>query len=241
MIGTRSWENGFFLQDDWRVTSRLTLNLGLRYDIYTWPVEVQDRQANFNVATGAIDLANKNGVSRGFIDNDYNNFGPRVGFAYRLTNDSKTVLGGGYGIFYFLDRGGQLAQNPPFGGQNSVSYAQGFRITLSGALPCQPTCTQSQLNATQATGALPSGDFTKLDLANPSGVSVISALPSNVTPNVSQWNLQIQRQLGTNSSVSLAYVGDRGKNLTRNYNANQNLLTCQIQIQPTSASRSSAP
>jgi outer membrane receptor protein involved in Fe transport len=81
MIGTRSWENGFFLQDDWRVTSRLTLNLGLRYDIYTWPVEVQDRQANFNVATGAIDLANKNGVSRGFTDNDYNNFGPRVGFA----------------------------------------------------------------------------------------------------------------------------------------------------------------
>jgi len=227
MIGTRSWENGFFAQDDWRVTARLTLNLGLRYDVYTWPVEVQDRQANFNVATGAIDLANQNGISRGFIDNDYNNFGPRVGFAYRLTNDGKTVLRGGYGIFYFLDRGGisnQLAQNPPFGGQNSVSYAQGFRITLSGALPCQPTCTQGQLNATQATGALPSGNFTNLDLANPSGVSVISVLPSNVTPNVSQWNLQVQRQLGTNSSVSLAYVGDRGKNLTRNYNANQNLF-----------------
>ena len=53
---------------------------------------------------------------------------------------------------------------------------------------------------------------------------MISVLPSNVTPNISRWNLQIQRQLGTNSSVSLAYVGDRGKNLTRNYNANQNLF-----------------
>src|SRR4029077_15945543 len=55
MIGTRSWENGFFAQDDWRITPRLPLNLGLRYDVYTWPVEVEDRQSNFNIATGAID------------------------------------------------------------------------------------------------------------------------------------------------------------------------------------------
>src|SRR2546430_512622 len=129
-------------------------------------------------------------------------------------------------IFYFLDRGGisnQLAQNPPFSGQNSVNYSQGFRITFTGALACQPNCTASQLDATQATAPLPSGNFTALDLTNPSGVSVISVLPSNVTPNVSQWNLQVQRQLDANSSASLAYVGDRGKNLTRNYNANQNL------------------
>jgi hypothetical protein len=226
MVGTRSWENGFFAQDDWRITPRLTLNLGLRYDVYTWPVEVLDRQSNFNIATGAIDIANQNGVSRGFIDNDYNNFGPRIGFAYQLTNDGKTVLRGGYGIFYFLDRGGisnQLAQNPPFSGQNSVSFAQGFRITLSGALPCSPNCTQGQLDATQATAPLPSGNFTNLNLASPAGVSLVSVLPTNVTPNVSQWSLQVQRQIGANSSASLAYVGDRGKNLTRNYNINNQL------------------
>ena len=226
MVGTRSWENGFFAQDDWRISPRLTLNLGLRYDVYTWPVEVLDRQANFNLLTGALELANKNSVSRGFVPNDHNNFGPRIGFAYQLTRDGKTVVRGGYGIFYFLDRGGisnQLAQNPPFSGQNSVNYSQGFRITFTGALACQPNCTASQLDATQATAPLPSGNFTALDLTNPSGVSVISVLPSNVTPNVSQWNLQVQRQLDANSSASLAYVGDRGKNLTRNYNANQNL------------------
>jgi carboxypeptidase family protein len=226
MVGTRTWENGFYAQDDWRITPRLTLNLGLRYDVLTWPVEVEDRQANFNLATGAIDLANQNGASRAFIDNDYNNFGPRIGFAYQLTSDGKTVVRGGYGIFYFIERGGisnQLAQNPPFGGQNSVSYANGFRITLSGALACQPTCTQAQLISTNAAGPLPSGDFANLDLANPANVSVVSVLPSNVTPSVSQWNLQIQREVGRNSFVSLAYVGDRGKNLVRNYNFNQAL------------------
>lgn len=129
-------------------------------------------------------------------------------------------------MFYFLDRGGisnQLAQNPPFSGQNQVSYSNGYRITLSGSLPCQPTCTPAQLISPNATGPLPTGDFTNLDLNNPTNVSVLAVLPNNRTPYVSQWNLQIQRQLGTNSSVSLAYVGTDGKNLTRNYNANQQL------------------
>jgi outer membrane receptor protein involved in Fe transport len=113
-VGTRSWENGFFAQDDFRVTQRLTLNLGLRYDILTWPIEVENRQANFDLVTGAL-IAGSNGASRALIPNDYHNFGPRVGFAYRPTDDGKTVLRGGYGLFYFIDRGGianQLAQNP---------------------------------------------------------------------------------------------------------------------------------
>ncbi len=226
MVGTRTWENGFFAQDDYRVTPRLTLNLGLRYDILTWPVEVLNRQANFDLTTGALIVAGSNGASRSLIPNNYHNFGPRLGFAYQLTSDGKTVVRGGYGLFYFLDRGGidnQLAQNPPFGGTNGGSWTQGFRITLSGSLPCQPTCTQAQLISTNATGPLPSGDFTNLNLAAPTGVSVIAVLPTNLTPRVSQWNLQIQRQLGNNSSASLAYVGTHGDRLTRNYDANQQL------------------
>ena len=226
MVGTRSWENGFFVQDDFRVTPRLTLNLGLRYDILTWPVEVENRQANFDLVTGALIVAGSNGSPRQLIPNDYHNFGPRVGFAYQLTNDGKTVLRGGYGLYYFMDRGGisnQLAQNPPFGGQNSVSYQQGYRITLSGSLACEPTCTPAQLIAPNATGPVPSGSFTNLDLSAPTNVSVIAVLPTNLTPVVSQWNLQLQRQIGTNQSVSLAYVGTHGAHLTRNYNANQQL------------------
>ncbi len=227
MVGTRSWENGFYAQDDFRVTSRLTLNLGLRYDVLTWPTEVENRQANFDLVTGALVVAGSNGAPRTLIPNDYHNFGPRLGFAYALTRDAKTIVRGGYGLFYFIDRGGisnQLAQNPPFSGENSITYTQGARITLSGSLPCQPNCTQTQLIATNATGPLPSGNFANLNLSAPTGVSVIALLPSNVTPMVSQWNLQVQREVGVNQSVSIAYVGTHGAHLVRNYNANQQLF-----------------
>lgn len=226
MVGTRSWENGFFAQDDFRVTPRLTLNLGLRWDVLTWPVEVENRQSNFDLQTGAIIVAGSNGTLRTSIPNDYHDFGPRLGFAYQLTGDGKTVIRGGYGLFYFIDRGGinnQLAQNPPFSGENSVTYQQGYRITLSGALPCEPTCTPAQLLSPNATASLPSGSFTNLNLSAPTNVSVTALLPSNVPPEVSQWNLQIQRQIGIDQSVSLAYVGTHGAHLIRNYDANQQL------------------
>ncbi|MGB7846276.1 MAG: TonB-dependent receptor [Candidatus Acidiferrum sp.] len=235
MVGTRSWENGFFAQDDFRVTRRLTLNLGLRYDVLTWPVEVENRQANFDLVTSAIVVAGSNGAPRQLIPNDYHNFGPRLGFAYQMTSDGKTVLRGGYGLFYFIDRGGisnQFAQNPPFSGQNSVTYASGYRITLSGSLPCEPTCTAAQLISTNATGPLPSGSFTGLNLSAPTNVSVIAMLPSDVTPQVSEWNLQLQRQVGTNQSVSLSYVGTHGAHLMRNYNANQTLFGTGTNLYP---------
>ena len=235
MVGTRSWENGFFAQDDFRVTRRLTLNLGLRYDILTWPVEVDDRQANFDLATGALVVAGSNGTLRTAIPNDYHNFGPRLGFAYQLTGDGKTVLRGGYGLFYFIDRGGisnQLAQNPPFSGENSVTYAQGYRITLTGSLPCEPNCTAAELISTNATGPLPNGSFTNLNLSAPTGVSVVGLLSQNVTPQVSEWNLQVQRQIGTNQSLSVAYVGTHGAHLVRNYNANQTLYGTGTNLDP---------
>ena len=227
MVGTRSWENGFYAQDDYRISPRLILNLGLRYDVLTWPVEVNNRQANFDLTTGALVVAGSGGASRTLIPNDYHNFAPRLGFAYQLTSDGKTVVRGGYGLFYFFDRGGisnQLAQNPPFSGTNSISYSQGYRVTLSGMLPCSPNCTQAQLIATQATAPLPSGNFTNLNLAAPSGVSVIAYPSTNLTPQVSQWNLQVQHEIGVNQSASVAYVGTHGARLSRNYNANQQLF-----------------
>ncbi len=241
-VGTRSWENGFFAQDDFRVTSRLTLNLGLRWDILTWPTEIQNRQANFDLVTGALVVAGSNGSLRTSIPNDYHDFGPRLGFAYQLTRDAKTVLRGGYGLFYFTDRGGinnQLAQNPPFSGENSVTYQQGYRITLSGALPAcnpNPTCPAADLITTNATGPLPTGNFVlgtgpgQLNLSAPTGVSVVGLLPSNVPPMVSQWNLQVQRQIATDQSVSLAYVGTYGSHLVRNYNANQLLYNAPASV-----------
>jgi Carboxypeptidase regulatory-like domain/TonB dependent receptor len=218
-VGTRSWEDGFFAQDDWRVTSRLTLNLGVRYDYLSWPTEVLNRQANFDPVSGKLLIAGQNGNSQSLIPQDKNNFAPRVGFAYALTGDSRTVLRGGYGLFYFIDRGGidnQLAQNPPFSGFAEFDYApQGVRIALSGRAP------DNSNNSTLATGPLPLGFLTNLDPNNPANVTVFAALQSNVTPYVQQWNLQMQRQLDNNTAFSLGYVGTQGKKLTSYYNLNK--------------------
>ena len=139
---TRNWENGFYGQDDWRITPRLTLNLGLRWDLITWPVEKHDNQSNFDIFTGQLQIAGQDGNSRSFIPVAYKNFAPRIGFAYDLFGDGRTKISGGYGIFYFVDRGGisnQLAQNPPFSGQVNYSFANGYRITFTGQAPQEPT------------------------------------------------------------------------------------------------------
>ncbi|HEX9136828.1 MAG TPA: TonB-dependent receptor, partial [Nitrospirota bacterium] len=218
MVGTRNWETGYFVQDDWKVSPRLTLNLGLRYDLYTWPVEVADRQANFDITTGKLLLAGQGGASRSFVPTDKNNFAPRFGFAYDLTGHGKTVLRGGYGIFYFVDRGGidnQLAQNPPFSGFSSFQYSNGFRIALSGQAPLNSN--DSRL----ATGPLPLGDVNNINLNNPKNVTVFEALPSNRNSYVQEWNLQIQRELGANTALSVGYVGTKGTRLTTYYNFNR--------------------
>jgi outer membrane receptor protein involved in Fe transport len=225
MVGTRSWETGFFGQDDWRVTPRLTLNLGLRYDLYTWPTEVANRQANFDIVTNQLRVAGRDGNSESLIQTDKNNFAPRIGFAYDLTGDSMTVLRGGYGVFYFIDRGGidnQLAQNPPFSGFSSFRFDDGVRITLAGRAP-NGTSTMGSLDSRLATGPLPLGDLSGLDLRNPQNVTVFAALPTNVIPYVQQWNLQVQRQLGGAMALSVGYVGTQGKKLTTYYNLNRQL------------------
>ena len=133
LFGTRNYEVGAFAQDDWKVTRRLTFNLGFRWDLITYPTEEHNREAALNPnSTGANPsefIAGQNGVSRSIINTRFTNFAPRFGFSYDLTGQGKTVLRGGYGIFYFLDRGGidnQLGQQVPFGG--STSYYATARL-----------------------------------------------------------------------------------------------------------------
>lgn len=218
-VGTRNWENGVFAQDDWRVTPKLTLNLGLRYEYFTNPTEAFGRQSNFDVQTGRLILASDENDS--LTETDKNNFGPRVGFAYDLFGGGKSVIRGGYGIFYFLDRGGidnQLAQNAPFSGFSVCSYTAGCRITLSGRAP------NGSNDSRLATGALPLGDISSVDLNNPSGITVLAVLPDNKTSNVQQFNVQFQQQLTNDTALSVGYVGTRGRNLALYYNLNGNVV-----------------
>src|SRR5262249_14993042 len=107
---------GYYVQDDFRVSSKLTLNLGLRWDLFTRPVEKYNRQSNFNPGTGLIDVADKD--NRGpNVDNFLGSWAPRVGLAYS-PDSGKTAFRAAYGISYFPDNfgatGGTLERNYPF-------------------------------------------------------------------------------------------------------------------------------
>src|SRR5262249_36091222 len=122
--GFRRHELGFYAQDDWKFSPRLTLNLGLRYELYpSYPwVEVADRGAFLDLQTLTVCQLGAGNISRTGVKMDRNNFAPRVGLAYKLTN--KTVLRSAYGVFYAapqyeISRG--PAVNPPFAGAFSFN------------------------------------------------------------------------------------------------------------------------
>jgi hypothetical protein len=237
-------EDGIFGQDNWRFNRRLTLNLGLRWDYLSHPYEAHNQQSAFDVATGTVLLAGKNGVSRSILNQDYRSFGPRLGFAYDLFGNGRTVVRGGYGIFYFLDYGGinnQLGEQPPFGGSNDYLATNGYCITFTGQLATSPSplasdggynCTGYCSPAT-VVSALPARGYPNFDPAHPpAGTSMIAVNRNNANSKVQEWNLQMERQFGATNVVNLAYVGTRGSNLSTYYPYNLNQFTTGAQNFP---------
>jgi hypothetical protein len=198
----------FFYQDDWKVTQKLTLNLGIRYDYATWPYEGYDRMTNFDPTTGIKFTPPTSPVGKSLVKPDKNNFAPRVGLAYQLTPE--TVVRAGYGRFFMLfERAGsedQLALNLPFLVNNVVSAANANSTANNIRL-------QTGFNLSLTPSAV-----------NVTTVRLRAVNPESVDPSVDQWNLGIQRLLPGNMVATLDYVGTKGSHLSTLRSLNQPLL-----------------
>jgi hypothetical protein len=185
---------GFYAQDDWRIKSRLTLNLGLRYEFYTDPSELHGEGYALRPTFGAATTFTQGPFIR---DRSYLAFSPRVGFAWDFFGDGKTAVRGGAGIYYDIgDLGGVVVAN---------SY---------GSYPANETVQQNPTNAVVTFPfPLPTGQSL---LANGTiGLQAVSdAVNYNAyVPEEIQYNLSVQRQLPKNMALSVAYVGTRGTHL----------------------------
>ena len=239
-FNTTSYETGYFGQDDWKVNNRLVLNLGLRYDLYTFPYEQHNQQSNFDISTGQLLRAGVNGNSRSLVNTNFNNFAPRVGFAYDVNGSGRTVVRGGYGIFYFLDRGGvgnELSNNPEFNGTSTYNAQNGYRITFTGqntgTLPPTSNCSVNAVfcdnNSVDATAALPE-QVTNINELAPTNASVISYPKNNPTSMIQQWNLQVEQQIDPNTVFDIAYVGTKSDHLANAINYTNNQLGTGIKF-----------
>ena len=210
---------GIYAQDTWRFTDRLTLNLGLRYDAHSPWVEANNQQANYNFATGNIDLAGQNGASRGLYDGTWGgkDFQPRIGFAWTpAALGDKTVIRGAFTISSYMEGTGtnlRLTLNPPF------TPAEINSTTASGAL-LPPTNTTDGIvgSGTSASCAASSG------YACYSG-ALLRVWDPKVQPAVAdEWNVTVQHQFAGNTTLQVGYVGQRGVHLMVPFDYAQRVL-----------------
>ena len=206
-VNLRSWDMGTFMQDDWKITPNLTLNLGVRYEVVLPFEDKRNRMGVFDdwtdpahpvlIHAGSLGSGRYN---RAMIATDFNNVAPRLGFAYKL--GAKTVLRGGYGVFYsYIEPYGDaewLIGNPP----------DAFGVTITSS----PTVPALVLAKGPAPGAL--------TLAQASGVTLTSIERQANSPYAQQWNFNIQRELARDWLLEVGYLGSKGTHIESSYDDN---------------------
>jgi hypothetical protein len=223
-VGQRNNAIGVFVQDDWRVTSRLTVNYGVRWQVFTPIYEVHDRMTNFGMYTGQIQLAGQNGNSRALY-NQYNgiaNFLPRLGAAYSV--DEKTVIRAAFSRSSFAEGTGEfnrLATNAPW----NIDLVGAWGATnTNGGIPANQVTLDQGFGALGSTSGCSVQNVTSAPAACFAGVRLHATDP-NYRPAVSnQWNLTLQRQMTKSFTVQAGYVGQHTDHLAAIYNMGQNYL-----------------
>ncbi|HZS06693.1 MAG TPA: TonB-dependent receptor [Blastocatellia bacterium] len=214
-----------YVQDDWKITPLLTLNLGLRYDYESAPTERYNRQNRgfaFNQAsplaaqvknapgasecpacanlTGGLLFAGVGGQDRAAFDSDTNNIQPRFGAAYRLFE--KTIIRGGYGLFYL--------PQAEFGGTTGYSISTPFVATTGGGA-------QAFIPANTLSNPFPSGLFqptgASLGLLTQAGGGVTFNLPTRRIPKTHQFSFGVQQELPWRLKLDVSYAGSRSNGL----------------------------
>lgn len=212
---------GLFAQDDWRATKNLTLNIGIRWETTSPPTDANGRMSSFDPNTinpvsktpGAVIFLGQNGRSKNPYDWNYANFGPRFGFAWRPFGWSRTVIRSAYGIFFGHAAPGTVNSYAGFSKDGSYSSVDGgltAPFTLNSGFPALPAGEA----LTEGFGAVQVGQGVRFSPQFLEG--------DRNTPYNQQWNFSIQRDLGWNTVVETAYIGNVGHKLEANAFVNIN-------------------
>jgi hypothetical protein len=204
---TQSWEMHFFGQDTYKVTPRLTLNYGLRYEYQAPYTDAHNFSSNYDPVANRILVAGTGSNSRSLINSRWNDFAPRLGFAFQIT--PKTVLRGGFGLFYSPENDGKedlLARNYPFSNLSSYEdyyyfgtppYQLDTGVTRSATVPFQGV-------ASIDPAKIPSGSL----------LTTYSVNPKMKTGYSEQFNLALQQELGSNFTLEATYIGTKSHHLS---------------------------
>ena len=221
---------GGYIQDDWKFSNKLTINAGLRYELYTQPIDQNNLGSLFDISTGNFAIPGQNGYSRAMVHGDHKDWGPRVGLAYQVS--PKLVVRGGYGIFYAMRAQGQQAtlfsENVP-----------NIPTLILPAITPQGTITPPYTISTPIQTVPSISSLAGFTAAKPYNVQIkTQSLQNGLMPQLQQYNLDLQYQLARTLLVEASYSGAKGTHFTSgNIDQNQAPISSALNNTNTQANR----